>query len=100
LCPAGLQATDARTIEATTEFFAIFSDIKRSYLIEVQMIKYVSGDILRANSEYIAHGVATGSQQGADTVLCFSDFEKIPPRFKNISGNSPVETSFRVAICL
>src|SRR6267378_312464 len=42
------------------------------------MIKYVSGDILRANSEYIAHGVATGSQQGADTVLASQISKRFP----------------------
>src|SRR5258708_19660015 len=42
------------------------------------MIKYVSGDILRANTEYIAHGVATGSQQGADTVLAAQISKRFP----------------------
>lgn len=33
------------------------------------MIKFVSGDILRASSTYIAQGVATGSQEGLGTGL-------------------------------
>lgn len=33
------------------------------------MIKFVSGDILRTTSEYLAHGVATGSPEGMGTGL-------------------------------
>jgi O-acetyl-ADP-ribose deacetylase (regulator of RNase III) len=42
------------------------------------MIKFISGDILRATSEYIAHGVATGSQEGMGTGLAFKISSKWP----------------------
>jgi flagellar biosynthesis/type III secretory pathway protein FliH len=33
------------------------------------MIKYISGDILQSKDEYIAQGVAVGSQEGLGTGL-------------------------------
>jgi O-acetyl-ADP-ribose deacetylase (regulator of RNase III) len=36
------------------------------------MIKFVSGDILRASSTYVAQGVATGSQEGLSTGLALT----------------------------
>ena len=35
------------------------------------MIKYISGDILQSKDEYIAQGVAVGSQEGLGTGLAF-----------------------------
>jgi O-acetyl-ADP-ribose deacetylase (regulator of RNase III) len=42
------------------------------------MIKFVSGDILRTNSEYLAHGVATDSQEGMGTGLALKISSKWP----------------------
>lgn len=42
------------------------------------MIKFISGDILRATSEYIAHGVATGAQEGMGTGLALKISSKWP----------------------
>ena len=35
------------------------------------MIKYISGDILQSKDEYIAQGVAVGSQEGLGTGLAY-----------------------------
>jgi O-acetyl-ADP-ribose deacetylase (regulator of RNase III) len=42
------------------------------------MIKFISGDILQATSEYIAHGVATGYQEGMGTGLALKISSKWP----------------------
>src|SRR3712207_738824 len=42
------------------------------------MIKFVSGDILQATTEYIAQGVATGSQEGLGTGLALKISTKWP----------------------
>jgi len=42
------------------------------------MIKFVSGDILRASSEYIAHGVAADSREGLGTGLPLKISSKWP----------------------
>lgn len=50
------------------------------------MIKYISGDILQSKDEYIAQGVAVGSQEGLGTGLAFklsSQFPEIQKLFKN-----------------
>ena len=49
------------------------------------MIKYISGDILQSKDEYIAQGVAVGSQEGLGTGLAFklsSQFPEIQKHFK------------------
>jgi len=42
------------------------------------MIKFVSGDILRTTSSYIAQGVATGTQEGLGTGLALKISSKWP----------------------
>jgi O-acetyl-ADP-ribose deacetylase (regulator of RNase III) len=42
------------------------------------MIKIVAGDILRTTSEYLAHGVAVGSQEGMGTGLALKISSKWP----------------------
>jgi O-acetyl-ADP-ribose deacetylase (regulator of RNase III) len=42
------------------------------------MIESVSGDILRTTSEYLAHGVATGSQEGMGTGLALKISSRWP----------------------
>lgn len=42
------------------------------------MLKFVSGDILQTNAQYIAQGVATGSQEGLGTGLAFKISRKWP----------------------
>ena len=42
------------------------------------MIRFVSGDILRTSSAYIAQGVATGSQEGIGTGLALKISTKWP----------------------
>lgn len=63
------------------------------------MIKYISGDILQSKDEYIAQGVAVGSQEGLGTGLAYklsSQFPEIQKLFK-----STHETlSFKLAMCL
>ena len=45
------------------------------------MIKYISGDILQSKDEYIAQGVAVGSQEGLGTGLAFKLSSQFPERF-------------------
>jgi len=47
------------------------------------MIKFVSGDILRATSQYIAHGVATGTQEGLGIGLALQISRKWPEAQKH-----------------
>ena len=57
------------------------------------MIKYISGDILQSKDEYIAQGVAVGSQEGLGTGLAF--------KLSSHSLRSTHETlSSRLAMCL
>ncbi|WP_028896554.1 macro domain-containing protein [Prevotella sp. HUN102] len=55
------------------------------------MIKYVSGNILQSKDQYIAQGVATGSQEGLGTGLAFklsSQFPEIQKLFKKYTRNT------------
>lgn len=58
------------------------------------MIKWVSGDILQTNSQYLAQGVATSSQEGLGTGLAlkisarWSDAQK---EFKKFTRNNKFE---------
>ena len=55
------------------------------------MIEYISGDILQSTDEYIAQGVAVGSQEGLGTGLAFklsSKFPEIQKLFKKHTRNS------------
>jgi O-acetyl-ADP-ribose deacetylase (regulator of RNase III) len=47
------------------------------------VLKFISGDILRATSPYIAHGVATGSQEGMGTGLALKISSKWPDAQKH-----------------
>ncbi|HXM35052.1 MAG TPA: macro domain-containing protein [Pyrinomonadaceae bacterium] len=47
------------------------------------MIKFVSGDILRTTAKYIAHGVATGTQEGLGTGLALKISSKWPDAQKH-----------------
>jgi O-acetyl-ADP-ribose deacetylase (regulator of RNase III) len=47
------------------------------------MIKFVSGDILRATTQFIAHGVATGSQEVMGTGLALKISSKWPEAQKH-----------------
>ena len=47
------------------------------------MIKFVSGDILRTATKYIAHGVATGTQEGLGTGLALKISSKWPDAQKH-----------------
>ena len=47
------------------------------------MIKFTSGDILRATSPYIGHGVAAGSQEEMGTGLAFKISSKWPEAQKH-----------------
>lgn len=47
------------------------------------MIKFISGDILRATSAYIAHGVAAGSPEGMGTGLALKISSKWPDAHKH-----------------
>ena len=47
------------------------------------MIKFVSGDILRTTAKYIAHGVATGTQEGLGTSLALKICSKWPDAQKH-----------------
>lgn len=63
------------------------------------MIKYISGDILQSKDEYIAQGVAVGSQEGLGTGLAF----KLSSQFlksKNSLRGTHETPSFRLAMCL
>jgi O-acetyl-ADP-ribose deacetylase (regulator of RNase III) len=55
------------------------------------MIKSISGDILRTTSEYLAHGVATGAQEGLGTGLALkiaSQWPEVQKHFKQFTrGN-------------
>lgn len=48
------------------------------------MIKFVSGDILRATSQYIVTGVATGSQENSGTGLALKISSKWPDAQKHL----------------
>lgn len=63
------------------------------------MIKYISGDILQSKDEYIAQGVAVGSQEGLGTGLAF----KLSSQFlksKNSLRSTHETLSSRLAMCL
>ena len=61
------------------------------------MIKYISGDILQSKDEYIAQGVAVGSQEGLGTGLAF----KLSSQSPENSLRSTHETlNFKLAMCL
>jgi O-acetyl-ADP-ribose deacetylase (regulator of RNase III) len=47
------------------------------------MVKFISGDILRSTAAYIAHGVATGSQEGLGTGLALKISSKWPDAQKH-----------------
>jgi O-acetyl-ADP-ribose deacetylase (regulator of RNase III) len=47
------------------------------------MLKFVSGDILRASSSFIAQGVATGAQEGMGTGLALKISKKWPDAQKH-----------------
>lgn len=47
------------------------------------MLKFVSGDILRASSQFIAQGVATGAQEGIGTGLALKISKKWPDAQKH-----------------
>jgi O-acetyl-ADP-ribose deacetylase (regulator of RNase III) len=47
------------------------------------MLKFISGDILRTTSPYIAHGVATGSEEGTNTGLALKISSKWPDAQKH-----------------
>lgn len=58
------------------------------------MIKSVSGDILRTNSEYLAHGVATGSQDGLGTGLALkisSQWPEVQKHFRQFTRGNKFE---------
>lgn len=55
------------------------------------MIKYISGDILQSKAEYIAQGVAVGSQEGLGAGLALklsSRFPEIQKLFKKYTRNN------------
>lgn len=55
------------------------------------MIEFVSGDILQTTMQYIAQGVATGSQEGLGTGLAYKISTKWPQvqkQFKRCTRNS------------
>lgn len=58
------------------------------------MIKFVSGDILQTTTQYIAQGVATGSQEGMGTGLAFKISTKwtdVQKDFKKFTRNNKFE---------
>ena len=58
------------------------------------MIRFVSGDILQSDSEYIAQGVACGSQEGLGTGLALKISKKWPDaqkKFKKFTFNQKFE---------
>lgn len=63
------------------------------------MIKYISGDILQSKDEYIAQGVAVGSQEGLGTGLPLS-YQVNSLKSKNSLRSTHETPSFKLAICL
>ncbi|MBW3637701.1 MAG: macro domain-containing protein [Armatimonadetes bacterium] len=58
------------------------------------MIEFVSGDLLQATTQYIAQGVATGSQEGMGTGLALKISKKWPDaqqQFKKFTRSNPFE---------
>jgi len=58
------------------------------------MIKWISGDILQATTQYIAQGVATGSQEGMGTGLALKISTKwtdVQKEFKKFTRNNKFE---------
>ena len=58
------------------------------------MIEFVSGDLLQADTQYIAQGVATGSQEGLGTGLALKISRKWPDvqaRFKRYTRSNAFE---------
>ena len=52
------------------------------------MLKYVSGDLLKANQAYIAQGVAEGNQEGLGTGLAFQISQRWPDvQFGRLGGD-------------
>lgn len=54
------------------------------------MIEYISGDILQSKDEYIAQGVAVGSQEGLGTGLALklsAKFPELQKQFKKYTRN-------------
>lgn len=59
-----------------------------------EMIRFVSGDLLSTDTQYIAQGVATGSQEGLGTGLALKISKKWPDvqaRFKRYTRNHSFE---------
>ena len=57
----------------------------------LDVIEFVSGDILQTSARYIAQGVATGSQEGLGTGLAYKISTKWPlvqKQFKRYTRNS------------
>lgn len=63
------------------------------------MIKYISGDILQSKDEYIAQGVAVGSQEGLGTGLAFKLSSQFP-EIQNSLRSTHEAPSFKLAMCL
>ena len=58
------------------------------------MIKFVSGDILQTGTQYLAQGVAVGSQEGLGTGLALQISTKWPDaqkKFKKFTFNNKFE---------
>ena len=65
------------------------------------MIKYISGDILQSKDEYIAQGVAVGSQEGLGTGLAFklsSQFPEIQKLFKKYTRNTKFQAGAQMQV--
>lgn len=57
----------------------------------LEVIEFVSGDILQTSAQYIAQGVATGSQEGLGTGLAYKISAKWPlvqKQFKSYTRNN------------
>lgn len=55
------------------------------------MIEFASGDLLKATTEYIAHGVATGSQEGLGTGLALkisTQWPDVQQQFKKFTRSN------------
>ncbi len=63
------------------------------------MIKYISGDILQSKDEYIAQGVAVGSQEGLGTGLAFK-LSSQSPEIQNSLRSTHETLNFKLAMCL
>jgi O-acetyl-ADP-ribose deacetylase (regulator of RNase III) len=70
----------------------VYINSNSSRRVEASMITFISGDLLQTSADYIAQGVATGSQEGLGTGLArkiSTKWPEVQQQFKKYTRNTP-----------